>query len=455
MRRFSYLLTLILVSLVATPALAHISPFGPLVYSGYRRISYPNFTPSHYRFEMDAKSVSPDSASYIGILTRDIYLPEDFEEGDEILELEPLPGDSAEVVVEENWKSMGQVPSWLRDALTSRRIISNLQQLYMAANPKKIDYADWEIPLPPHLPEEDLSFEAMLQEIDLPVIDSDAAVLPEMVVNRRYWLHSFGTGLQFSQAFISSNWYQGGSDYLSLLFNFNWDVALNTVWRPNLLFTSALSYKLAINANSKEVLHRYTISQDQFQYNLKAGLKAREKWFYSITMQFKTQFFHYYPADSPNISAAFLSPSDFNVGLGMTYANTWKDGNLVFSASIAPLSYNLKTCIHPDIDRVQFNIEPGHNTHSEFGSNAEVTLQWAIAKNLSWKSRLFLFTNYKYFLADWENTLNFSFNKFLSTQLYFYPRFDSSSDRNSSKWHYWMMKEILSVGFSYTFGTKP
>lgn len=186
---------------------------------------------------------------------------------------------------------------------------------------------------------------------------------------------------------------------------------------------------------------------------MKVGVKAFKKWFYSFTSQFKTQRLNTYPQNDMTRIASFLSPGDLNLGLGMTYSVSNKSKSLKFNASIAPISYNLKTCIDPVVDPTQFNIAPGKMMTTEIGSNAELTLDWTIAKNLNYRSRLFAFSNYKYFLSDWENTISFAFNKFLSTQIYVHVRYDSSAEL-SEQWRHWQLKEILSFGFQYKFSTK-
>lgn len=124
------------------------------------------------------------------------------------------------------------------------------------------------------------------------------------------------------------------------------------------------------------------------------------------------------------------------------------------TASIAPLSYNLKICIDDKIDHTQFNIKPGHKTHNEYGSSGEVNMTWQATSNISMRTRLFAFTDYNYFQGNVETTWDFAINKFLSTQIYANLRYDSSSDFNLSRWHHWMLKEILSFGLSYSFSTK-
>ncbi len=138
----------------------------------------------------------------------------------------------------------------------------------------------------------------------------------------------------------------------------------------------------------------------------------------------------------------------------MTYSRINEKKTFNLSASLAPLSYNLKICIDKNIDPTQFNIKPGHKTHSEIGSSGEVNMTWQATSNISMRTRLFAFTDYNYFQGNIETTWDFAINKFLSTQIYANLRYDSSTDYNLSRWHHWMLKEILSFGLSYTFSTK-
>ena len=455
----------------------------PRIFGGLRSISLPDFTPAPPRFSMfshpefradsllslsDSAPLSADDALRALISNRESLSPADsttlpesaqspapspLPESAQSLAPSPLPEGAYCGLNEVRAPSL--IPAWLRTAMSAERLQQDLLYSYMMAYPRQIQYAYWELPAPPRLPEEDHSFEAYLRKLDLPEIDTSGEDLPERQLRRINWLHTVSGSLQLSQAFISSNWYQGGNNYFAILFNFGWNVALNQAYHPNLLFDSDLSYKLAINSTPKGSLHKYSVSQDLFQYNLKLGLKAFRKWFYSFNLQFKTQLLNQYEADSEKMLARFMSPADLNLGLGMTYSTTGRRNTLKFSASISPISYNLKTCFTQKIDHSLFNIPQTARSRSEIGSNAELNLTWDITRNISWKSRLFLFTNYEYFLGDWENTFNFTINKFLSTQLYVHPRYDTSTDASLHGWRHWQLKEILSFGLSYTFTTKP
>ncbi|MDE5924160.1 MAG: DUF3078 domain-containing protein [Muribaculaceae bacterium] len=440
--------------------------FEPRIFSGFRTLQPHKFQIPPLPFTMDARAGAYDRDRYAGILYATDPYAEELEEGDEVLTYADLVANdsiSRPVSVLPDSTAVGLaeplrfeiIPEWLAIGLNAERIHQDMTYRLMVEHPALINYAYWDLPVPPRLPEDDHSFRAFLESLDLPQVDTSAAYIPKFERHRINWLHSVGGAFQLSQAYISSNWYQGGNNYIAFLFNFNWNVTLNTVYHPNLLFISDLNYKLAVNSNPKGSLHDYSISQDLFQYNLRTGVKAFRKWFYSLNALFKTQFFTNYPDDSMTPNAKILSPMEFNLGLGMTYSTTGRKGNLKFDASISPLSYNLKACPSMKIDHSLFNIGTDRRTASEFGSSAELTLNWQISSNISWKSRLFLFTDYHYFQGDWENTFNFAINRFLSTQLYLHPRFDSSTDRNATDWHYWQLKEILSFGLSYTFTTAP
>lgn len=423
-----------------TPAVVNRTT-GPTVFSGYRHRS-------PHRFK-----AQPVPFTALFTESAETFEPVDTESG-LLEELYEAPGDSASVEARMAMVKGQFMPRWLVSAIRNNTWQDNFLYDIMMSDPKKIDYAYWELPEPPRLPDDDVSFAAYIKRLDLPKPIADAEKIEVADLKKRHWLHVVEGGVQFSQAYLSSNWYQGGNDYLALLFNFLWDVQLNTVYHPNLMFNSTLSYKLGLNSTPNDKFHKYSISQDLFQYNMKAGVKAFTSWFYSFNMQFKTQLLNNYPVDSQERSASFLSPGDLNMGLGMTYNHNNKNNTFKLSVSISPLSFNMKTCIDNTIDHAQFNIAPDKKFRAEFGSNAEMNFDWQLTSNINWRNRVFLFTDYSYFLGDMENTFSFTLNKFLSTQLYVHLRYDTSNDASTSRWRHWMLKEILSFGLTYRFSTK-
>ena len=102
------------------------------------------------------------------------------------------------------------------------------------------------------------------------------------------------------------------------------------------------------------------------------------------------------------------------------------------------------------MDPTTLGIDEGKHLGHEVGSSGEWKLNWGITRNIALQSRLFVFTNYQYIQGDLEATLNFSINKYLSTQIYAHLRYDDSAPIDKD-WRYWQFKEILSFGLQYQF----
>ena len=338
---------------------------------------------------------------------------------------------------------------WLDDAIADLNFKKYHINNVIVNSPDFVQYNFDQLPEPPKqyvIKSEPNKLTLSLEEISS---TSPEALSVSKDVKVKHWINAFSANVQFSQAYLSSNWYQGGNSNLNLLGSFNYSIKLNTNVHPNLLFENYFSYKVSMNNAPQDSLRNYSISEDLFQFNTKFGVKAAKKWYYSATAQFKTQLFNNYVVNKHDIKAAFLSPAELNVGLGMTYNVANKPKTLTFNLSLSPLSYNLRIC--KDIDKVDptsVGIDEGKHTASQIGSNIESRLTWNFNSYISWSSRLYAFTDYQYLQGDWENTFSFSINKFLSTQIYLHLRYDSSKDSDRD-WKKWQFKEILSFGFSY------
>lgn len=342
---------------------------------------------------------------------------------------------------------------YLEDVNHSRRILTNARQTYMANHPEMVKYNLSQMPSPPRhfrAVVEPGTTNISIEEIDLtPAETKDIAGIEYKPI---HWLHNFQSSLQFSQAYISPNWYQGGKNNLNAILNLYYNIKLNEKFHPNLLFDTTIQYKLGINSAPEDTAHNYNITEDLFQAYSKFGLKASNNWYYTVNMTFKTQLLNHYPINKNKLQSTFMTPGELNVGLGMTYSKNTP--RLQFNASIAPLSYNLKTCLsrNDSINAENFGIKEGHRFKNEFGSSTELTFKWKWSYNINYSSRLFLFTNYQYAQGDWENTISFDINRFLSTQIYWHLRYDTQTDRiPDSDWHRFQFKEIFSLGFSYRF----
>ena len=343
---------------------------------------------------------------------------------------------------------------WLQQAMGNRMRTRQMRQRAMINNPQLVAYNAQRLPEAP--PEGIIEVEprqAMLTVVTPQVVvpeDATPADAPDLKIHD--WLHIFNASLQFTQAYISGNWYQGGENNLALLGSMNWNCNLNQDRHPNWLFNNALSYKLGIATTHGDSIRKYLINEDNFLFSSQLGYKAVKNWYYSAMFQFTTQFLNNYKTNTHTMTAAFLSPAEMNIGLGMTY-NYKKADDRMFTLAIAPISYNLKYCRNiTDIDPTRFGIDAGKHSKSTVGSNFEAKLLWRFTPSVMITSRLYMFTNYQYVQGDWENTLDFNIGKYLTTQFYTHLRFDRSHKRDED-WKYWQFKEILSLGVIYRFAT--
>ena len=112
---------------------------------------------------------------------------------------------------------------------------------------------------------------------------------PTVEFDRINWLHTFDASLQFSQAYVSPNWYQGGKSNLNMIANLVYNIKLNQKFHPDVMFETNVAYKLGVNNAPDDTVHNYNISEDLFQINMRFGIKAMRHWYYSVNTQFKTQ----------------------------------------------------------------------------------------------------------------------------------------------------------------------
>lgn len=344
---------------------------------------------------------------------------------------------------------------WLYDENNLARRIANLRYDLFFGYPQDVRYNVSMLPAAPkkyHTVLNPEDFTIVIEPIaEAPVSDTN---IKAEEVDKRHWIHSLNTLLQFSQAYVSPNWYQGGNNNINGIGQIIFDVKLNKNYHPNLLFDTTVKYKVAVNSAPDDSIHNYNITEDIFQVNSTFGLKAAKNWYYSFTVQFKTQLLQSYTSNTRNLRSAFMSPGELTAGIGMTYNRQNEKKTFNLDVSIAPISYNLRTCISPKMNPENFSISPGHKAEHNFGSTIELKLWWKLASNIQLTTRVFAFTDYDLVQADWENTIDFFINKFLTSSIYTHLRYDNHTVYDAgSKWKKLQFKELLTIGFSYKFSS--
>lgn len=263
----------------------------------------------------------------------------------------------------------------------------------------------------------------------------------------KMWKHTFSSSVQVSQAYISDNWYQGGESNFNLISDQLYNVSFDN--KKKLIFTTSVQWKLGLNTAASDTVHKLRVNEDLFQINSKFGVKAFKDWYYTVSMQFKTEFFNSFESNSNNQITSFFSPGELNIGLGLSYNRKIEPRKFEASIMFAPLSYNLKFALKQDL-AAKAGIPDGKLFVNQVGSSVEANFKWEFYRNLSWNARVFYFTNYKYIQSDLETGLNFAFNRYFSTRIYLHARYDDSIAPNKHGNHL-QFKELLSFGFNYKF----
>ncbi len=366
-----------------------------------------------------------------------------------------LPGDKQDdLAFEPDYTSDNASLRWLEDALSIDRRRKRVLQYMAVHSPSAIYYNVDMLPDPPE--KIDIVVDPKkytLAGIDAMSLNGNNNDIQKPKIGQRHWMKTFASSLQFSQAYVSPNWYQGGNNNVNMLLNLNYNVKLNQKFHPDYLFETTVQYKLGMNSAPDDTIRSYNISEDILQIYSTFGYKAIKKWYYTVNAQFKTQLFNSFTSNTNKLRSAFLSPGELNAGIGMTYNTSNQKKTFALDASISPLSYNWIIVRSDRMNRGAYNIEDGHRTASKYGSSVECKLSWKIARNISLNSRLFAFTDYDRGYADLENTIVFEINRYLTTQVYAHLRYDSHTPFIEEGWHKLQVKEILSLGFAYKYST--
>ena len=279
----------------------------------------------------------------------------------------------------------------------------------------------------------------------------------DVVVNKpNFWTFKCDSYLQFLQNYVSGNWYKGGESNYSMLSSVtleaNYDNKRKWKW------DNKLELKLGFQTSRSDTVNKFKANEDLIRLTSKVGLEATKKWYYTLQFIGTTQFSRGLKANDRRTYSDFLSPLNLSLSLGMDYKVEWLNKALTGTINLSPLAANYRY-----VDRTIFinntnvswfptrhGLKDGKHSKLDLGSQFTVDVTWKIADNIKWKSRMYGFTSFKRVEYEWENTFSFSFNKYISSNIFIYPRFDD--DRIRDDHHgYWMFKEYCSIGFNYSF----
>lgn len=288
-----------------------------------------------------------------------------------------------------------------------------------------------------------------INEQTLDIIDDIVPENPAQIVIEKpnFWKIKGDYNLQFLQNYVSGNWYKGGESSYSFVASGTLEANYNN--KQKVTWDNKLEARIGFQNTRGDTLHQFKTSEDLLRYTGKLGIQATKKWYYTFQLLTYTQFTMGYKSNDAKVYSDFCSPLNVNLSLGMQYKVEAIKKKLTGSVLISPLAYNFRYVGRNSLVG-RYNIEEGSHTLHDFGSSFTADLTWKFSDNIKWKTRLYAFTSYKRVEAEWENTLTFSFNKYISTNIFLFPRFDDSKKRDKD-YGYFQLKEYASLGFSYSF----
>jgi len=293
----------------------------------------------------------------------------------------------------------------------------------------------------------------LTQELDLtdfaaPVPDEPEAVPISIVVQKpNFWKFKGDGYMQFLQNYVSTNWHKGGESNYSAVAAANLELNYND--KDRITFDNKLEMKLGVQTSPSDTVHKYKTNNDLLRFTSKLGIQAHKKWYYTLQLLAYTQFARGLKANDEKVYSDFTSPFDLNIGIGMQYNVDALGGRLKGTLNFLPFSFNFRYVAREALISAN-GIKGDHHTLENFASQFTGELKWNIFDQLLWKTRLYANTTYHQAKIEWENQFELKVTKYISANLFVYPRFDDGNIRDDDM-GYFQLQEWSSIGLTYSF----
>lgn len=265
----------------------------------------------------------------------------------------------------------------------------------------------------------------------------------------KYWKKGGVLTANFSQVSLT-NWAAGGKSSMSGVFLFN---TFANYKKDSLTWDNSLDLAYGFLKENDADL---TKSSDKIDFNSKLGYSTTKFWYYTVLFNFKSQFapgYNYPRTDGDQPISKFLAPGYTTLGLGMDYKREH------FSMYLSPATGKF-TIVNDDVLSAagEFGVDPGKKFRSEFGALAKFSVNKEILKNVTFQTKLDLFSNYFHnpqnVDVDWSVLLNLKVNEYLSANLITQLIYDDDvkiEDADGTKAPRVQFMEIFGIGLSAKF----
>ena len=268
----------------------------------------------------------------------------------------------------------------------------------------------------------------------------------------------------------TSYWKLGGlgSIALSQVSLTNWAAGGENSFSANILANGLANYNKGKSSWENILILGYGLmkqgeagmrkTDDRIDFASKYGRYAFKHWYYSAMFRFNTQFTdgYSYPNDSVVISR-IMAPGYVNLSIGMDYKPSEN-----FNVYIGTLSGKVTFVLDDTLSHYgAFGVESNKKVRYEFGGLIKSMYIREIVKNVTFLTRLDLFSNYlkhpEKVDVNWEVLLNMKINEYLSASINTLLIWDDDikfvdpENPAAAKKSRVQFKEVFGIGLSATF----
>ena len=260
------------------------------------------------------------------------------------------------------------------------------------------------------------------------------------------WRKEANLSLQITQNYATENWQQGGVNAFSMLWSAK---AFANYKKGNISWQNSAEWRVGVSTVSGDTIHKVNTTDDVFQLYSKFGYQLHEKWYVTLSTEFRTNLFPNFQKNSDKLNTTFLTPIRYTIGIGADYKPIKG-----LSINLSPATYKLVYANIADANRInvtEYGIEEGKNILNEIGSALRVEWKWKPLREIHLDTKFYFFTNYKQIETELEINVDFIINRYLSAKLMLHPRYDGTVEQVTDHRSQIQFKELISVGFAHTF----
>jgi hypothetical protein len=249
-----------------------------------------------------------------------------------------------------------------------------------------------------------------------------------------------------------NNWLAGGESSLAGTLGLNYEFHYkndNTTWDNRILANYGLLQTKNADFEKK--------TDDRFEYNSIYGKKAFGNWYYSLILNFRTQFTTGYiygkdanGAETRVENTGIFSPAYLTFGPGLYWK---KSDNL--KLNFAPLTSKM-TFVNSDytslpgyIDGSYFGVDANKSLRYELGFYASAYYKFNLMKNVNVENLLNLYSNYldkpENIDLDYQINIVMTINKTLSANFTFQTIYDDNAFQG------FQTRQVFGLGVNYGF----